>query len=387
MLGADPEFLIMRSEDNIIDASSHYEFNERVRDSRLPGSIGTDGCSTVGEIRPYQCSRPQALVERCGQILKLGLGKVNDAYRIFAGSEKRGYALGGHIHVSFADRIMDSDRINILVSELARYVSIPMRCVMPPHTFRQRVGQGYGALYDHRVNKGYVLEYRSPSSWLCDRKLAEALIFIAHEISRRYMLLDYAPIPRETVDAYNCYGSGGARDTEHREKLVLFTKQMLEDIKTEKKQYILDLIERNEFVNEEADLREVWQTGYEVPEKIVQARIQNITLNDGDEGLNTIARSREWLNYVRNNRQLSTGFMVYGIKSERPLGIYVSSRIKDVLSSQGIDAIAGREIFVHDLSGSGRGLSVGLHRRDRDTMPVEIIVEILEKIYNTINGN
>ncbi len=161
-IGADPEFeLCLRNSDSLLPA------DDVLSDRDHHKVIGLDGCSSTGELRPDYAESPHDLVENVRELI-LRFHKEHSGYSMKAGGGLRN-SLGGHIHFNVCKLSRRQ------VDALDAMVSVPYNRLC---NMELRRGDGYGRLSDVR-SQYHGVEYRSPSSWLCDPVIAEALLTMA----------------------------------------------------------------------------------------------------------------------------------------------------------------------------------------------------------------
>ena len=164
-LGADPEFVFVDPETNRVKGAC-----ELVRNSG--GQFGTDGCPTVAELRPSAANTAHGVILNIKKAIKKELARNRRLLRYswFAGAQKAGYALGGHIHFG-----MPLD--NEFVRMLDVFLAIP--CI---RLERKAEGRARKRSYGHLSNvetKPWGFEYRTLATWLGSERKAFAILSVA----------------------------------------------------------------------------------------------------------------------------------------------------------------------------------------------------------------
>ena len=159
-VGADPEFEVLNKYDEVVRAS------DIISDCYLERAIGCDGHDSTGELRPSYAYSPKGLTERIRYLI-MHFHEQHPGYTMRAGAGVC-EPLGGHIHFNIVLRPPQISALDAMVA-----VSYNRLCNM-----ELRRGMGYGQLSEWR-DQDHGSEYRSPSSWLCDPVIAEALLSMA----------------------------------------------------------------------------------------------------------------------------------------------------------------------------------------------------------------
>lgn len=182
-IGSDPEFMIYKKNGSLCPAN-------RILASDMPKRIGTDGCSTLGELRPLQSSNPLIHAKNTGVLIK-------EVSRIVSqrstepliltscpmGGEQGEYSTGGHIHLG-GKEILEWKRSDYVISKLMRsmdiFVGIPLLFIEnKDESYYRRGRKGYGRLNSHRDQR-WGVEWRVPNSWLGDKALAQGVLSLAY---------------------------------------------------------------------------------------------------------------------------------------------------------------------------------------------------------------
>lgn len=180
VLGADPEFMILRSGREIVYASRYLPYRGRVGHDEQP-SKRNRRLRPIAEIRPAPTADPAELVERIRRLLKVAMRRTpRRGVRWVAGSAPVStYPIGGHIH--FTDIRLTTE----LIRALDNYLALPL--VMIENAERSRLRRPkYGYLGDIRWGRHGGFEYRVPSSWIVAPSYALAVLTLARLVASNY---------------------------------------------------------------------------------------------------------------------------------------------------------------------------------------------------------
>lgn len=174
-LGCDPE-LVCTVDGAFVDASDYFS---------QYAPMGTDGCSSIAEIRPGYSESPVDLTAKIWKIL----GKAYEKYPeldYYAGHYHFGYAIGGHIHFGALDpvnlKILKHIAINDIVKNLD-VVFTTLGLVLDDAEQRaNRIRCGYGGSTAFRT-QSHGFEYRSPGSWLLSPAMTLITLSLAKVIA------------------------------------------------------------------------------------------------------------------------------------------------------------------------------------------------------------
>lgn len=187
MIGADPEFNIM-FEDKIVSAdkliSTLYNKDHKMEKNEMGfeinkyGSIGWDGHSATGEIRPAPSKTPQGLCNNMQKLIEsfVQKGKI---FKLLTTSEAS--SVGGHVHFQITKELYGNPKLINNIHK--RFISfyLPIQLGEELISTRIRTRGSYGKFADHREEKieedVYTYEFRTPSAeWLTTPKTAKATI-------------------------------------------------------------------------------------------------------------------------------------------------------------------------------------------------------------------
>jgi len=157
MYGMDPEFLIFDYfERKYINASY-------ILDGSTGSSIGVDGCSFVGELRPEAGRTPEILVDNLRGLFKRLKKMLSGRYEMICGGNchEGSHPTGGHIHIS---GIIPSDELICLFDYL---IGIPLKNMRGG---KRPEDSGYGRdsnIREQHYKDGTIgFEYRTPPSFI-----------------------------------------------------------------------------------------------------------------------------------------------------------------------------------------------------------------------------
>lgn len=178
-LGADPEFMILRENGQMVPASRFFPTAGSVGcDAALARTPQGDLSRPIGELRPPPSDSPDELVRSLRRLLfrASSLAPYGNL-RFRAGSLPcAGFPIGGHIHFSGLGRISGQ-----LLRALDTYLMIPLFLVENQTTACRRRPR-YGFLGDYRPQP-HGFEYRTPASWLTSPRIASAALALAKVVA------------------------------------------------------------------------------------------------------------------------------------------------------------------------------------------------------------
>jgi len=187
LLGADPEFILMRGDGRVVPAS---KFMDR------EGKVGCDAVVLSGhrvilplaELRPDPSPTPAGLVRNLRRVMLGVCEKVPDPELAWlaGGMPVNGLALGGHIHFSGVPLTAQ------LLRALDNYLALPLMLAEGEESRRRR--PRYGRLGDSRRKRHGGFEYRSLPSWLATPELAAGVLALARVIALHWRELREDPL-------------------------------------------------------------------------------------------------------------------------------------------------------------------------------------------------
>ena len=167
-VGLDIEFSFEHN-GNQIPASNYLRFSDR---------FGTDGCSSIVEIRPFPSEDPRYVINSLSRIMKMKIKRQPELLRFewIAGSIAGGKSIGGHIH--FGSGRMPSGRE---VAYLDTFLATTVALTDDRDNLKSRQSAGYGMLGSYR-QQPWGWEYRTLPSFITDKKFAEGVLILAQMI-------------------------------------------------------------------------------------------------------------------------------------------------------------------------------------------------------------
>jgi hypothetical protein len=182
LMGADPEFVMRRSDGQLVMASQYFP------------RFGQVGCDAIWwgrdrsvkplvELRPKPSTDPRQLVIRMYQGMLYASKKVNDPdVRWLSGSLPHpNYPLGGHIHFSGIPLNFQ------LLRALDNYLALPLVLLEDSKGIKRR--PRYGFLGDFRTQFHGGFEYRTLPSWLVSPTVTKGVLTAAKVIASSYPYL------------------------------------------------------------------------------------------------------------------------------------------------------------------------------------------------------
>jgi hypothetical protein len=199
LLGADPEFILRKSNGRIVSAD------------RFMGREGLVGCDAVVlpdhrvilplvELRPQPSANPRVLTARIRSAMQRAAVIINDPELewLAGGMPVKGLPLGGHIHFSGVELCSD------LLRTLDNYLALPLVLLEGETTRRRR--PRYGFLGDFRRQPHGGFEYRTLPSWLISPLIAAGVLSLACVIANHYGVLRRRPL--RNLDMQQAYYQG-----------------------------------------------------------------------------------------------------------------------------------------------------------------------------------
>jgi hypothetical protein len=254
LLGADPEFILRKSNGRIVSAD------------RFMGREGLVGCDAVVlaghrvilplvELRPEPSANPRVLTARIRSAMQRAAVIINDPELewLAGGMPVKGLPLGGHIHFSGVE--LNSD----LLRTLDNYLALPLVLLEGETTHHRR--PRYGFLGDFRRQPHGGFEYRTLPSWLISPHIAAGVLSLACVIANHYRLLRRRPL--RNLDMQQAYYQGD------KHLILPYVPPLWDDIAltaTFKRYeseltYLRDRLLTMEAWPEQADFRSSWEIG------------------------------------------------------------------------------------------------------------------------------
>jgi hypothetical protein len=200
LLGADPEFVLRKTDGEIVFASLFLD------------KSGRAGCDAIvlpdrtklyplAELRPSPSGEPRELVRNLRRTMIYAARRISDDRLewVAGGMPARGLPLGGHIHVSGA---MLSSR---LLRIFDNYLALPLLLLEDGATVERR--PQYGFLGDFRLERHGGFEYRTLPSWLVSPQIAVGVLALA-----RLLVVHHRRLAQNPLDDYRILRSYYAGD-------------------------------------------------------------------------------------------------------------------------------------------------------------------------------
>lgn len=194
MIGMDVEFILCNTDGKVVSAA---QFVQR------RGRVGYDGIRILDriiypivELRPKPSISPSDVFEQLQQAMVEAAVKIDDQHLswIAGGMPKKGFRLGGHIHLS---KICLTSR---LLRALDNYLALPFAMLEGEGSWQRRPRYGYLGDYRHQFHGGF--EYRTLPSWISTPLIAKGVIALVRLIADHYRELQQTPLSIAEVQAY-----------------------------------------------------------------------------------------------------------------------------------------------------------------------------------------
>ena len=299
-IGADPEFLVYRDGQKV-SANS-------VLPSSTRAEIGTDGCSSTGELRPAATKDPLQLVENVSILLnKLNAYHLNGEYEIVAGNGSRNNTTGGHIHFGM--------RKSVGLIRLFDWVSIYLQPLEPKASAKSR-RRSYGELgttggefnLSGVRDQPWGFEYRTPCSWITTPEIAKGMLAIYFVIADHYKTYpNFATMPEITYDMDYKFRNYEKIEGADAILAVIRSCRKYRKYRTEI-EAVISKVGRRPAWTEEFNILPAWGIN------CVSGEYQVFTFNTDDFALDEFARV---CNIISNKRAKRNSIRVYGAAEER----------------------------------------------------------------------
>ncbi|MBJ6363631.1 hypothetical protein ACFOQM_20610 [Paenibacillus sp. GCM10012307] len=202
LIGADPEFVLLREDGRIVSAARYLDPHGRIGCDAVP--VGRRLHYPVAELRPAPETTPAALAASLQHLLHQAAARISGkGLRWLAGGMPvPGLALGGHIHLSGVPLT------SLLLRALDSCVAFPLALVESAGSRARR--PRYGWLGDYRLQPHGGFEYRTPPSWLISPAAAKAVFAFALLAALEYRTLGCATdsLPAAREELVHAYYSG-----------------------------------------------------------------------------------------------------------------------------------------------------------------------------------
>ena len=202
MIGSDPEFMLYREKRiNLLkqNINTHdYEWfskNNKIGyeiqrantwlTTNTTFQIGTDGCSSIGELRPDPKNDPLEHTDEIERLLtELYKVLIPNKLKIRAGNGYR-FALGGHIHFNKKFNHERKHNKNYYLVNVMDLLSLFYLNFQDKREFKTRI-KNYGRLSAYET-KSYGFEYRTLSSWLGTRAYTKGTLCLAYVLAYEFL--------------------------------------------------------------------------------------------------------------------------------------------------------------------------------------------------------
>lgn len=251
VLGADPEFLLVNASGKVVQAAAF-----------LPrkGQVGCDlvrirgkAMFPLAELRPDPSPDPLRLAANVRRALLAAHSMIPDLPEVAwlaGGMPARGFALGGHIHIS---GVVPDGR---LLRALDNYLALPLLMIEDERTKARRPRYGLPGDCRRKAHGGF--EYRTLPSWLVSPRVAKGVLALAAVIARRYKRLERRPLDR--IEVLRQYVEGRTDELGPLVLPLLGEVRRLPDYAAYEPMLapLFAMIERKERWEERRDIREAW---------------------------------------------------------------------------------------------------------------------------------
>ena len=386
-LGADVEYAIVNEEEcTLIDANEIVRFKEGVG---FVGGIGHDGCSSIAEIRPRPCSSAKTVVERCGILLQQ-LDKKCKAYCedsvLYGGAYHYDYGIGCHIHFG-----VSADLLRFSASQIHAAIAAPVRILFEgQNEIQKRIKAGYGKTTDNwnrdysRPGRAPHCEYRVLPNFVVNKKIAEIVFDYSVNVLQYMNILfgcQYNLGNTNNLDLRNSIDYNRYKEEVCNMLNILYNKTHNKSIKN-----MLNLCKMAPVIPSFPDAVALWDseiTHIDMPvEKCMPSTNAKLYYFVGDECMEFFASNMIPNVPIKDYRDV---IHIYGIKHERPHGIYCTEKVLETIINDIIFDDNG--ILVDNFSSvSEKGnAGIGIHMDDRVSISTEHRMKQVGIINNILN--
>ncbi|GAA3406853.1 hypothetical protein ACFFNY_25045 [Paenibacillus hodogayensis] len=254
LLGADPEFLLMNADGQVMPASAFLPREGQAGCDRV--RIGGRVLYPLAELRPQPSADPRRLVSNVRRTLLTAAELIPDtpgARWLAGGMPAKGFALGGHIHIS-------RTALNVpLLKALDNYLALPLLLIEDERSKARRPRYGMPGDFRRQPHGGF--EYRTLPSWLVSPRVAKGVLALTALIARHYRELGDKPLDRP--DVLRHYLAGDKKELRPVALALLGQIRELPDYAefAGMTEPLLTMIEKGECWDEGKDFRRAWQIG------------------------------------------------------------------------------------------------------------------------------
>ena len=197
-IGMDPEFALMDNNKKFIHANTY------ITDPSAKSKVGLDGAPSIGELRPDPACSPKVLTKNISKLYAELSKKIKgNNILVYTGSGRDiGKSLGGHIHIGGMQHTAE------LLTMLDDFIGRPLKNLK----FGDRGSYGDYSAFEV---KPYGFEYRTPPSFIGNKKLTEGVLAVALCVAKTYRKKDsisYNDVPSKE-DYANLVGIEKYKDT------------------------------------------------------------------------------------------------------------------------------------------------------------------------------
>lgn len=186
-MGLDAEFALQDNRGQLVEARNYLPGTEAV--------FGTDGCSTIGEVRPRPGDTPVELVANLKAAMQRGVTRHvrMNRLKMVANGYRHGFALGAHIHIGHPEFRVNggyaTDTQRRRQGEVAKAFDslvLPFATLFGERSNEQLRRRSYGMPGDIRTQP-HGFEYRSCSSFIASPAVTLGVLTVAHVVMNEYL--------------------------------------------------------------------------------------------------------------------------------------------------------------------------------------------------------
>lgn len=199
ILGADPEFVLVDGNGNVVPAARFFPMRGRLGCDSLRTGSGRLVYPLV-ELRPAPSPEPRQLLLQMMVLLQKASDQIGGAKLewLAGGMPIKGFPLGGHIHMS---RIWLN---GFLLRALDNFLALPLVAIEDDSAAARRPRYGYPGDFLRKSHGGF--EYRTPPSWLVSSGIAKGALALAKIVTEHYWELNSRPL--DCVSVHDGYYRG-----------------------------------------------------------------------------------------------------------------------------------------------------------------------------------
>lgn len=192
ILGADPEFVLVDANGNVVPADRFFSGRGRLGCDSLRTGSGRLIYPLV-ELRPEPSPEPRQLLLQLMVLMRKAADQIGGAKLAWlaGGMPVKGFPLGGHIHMS---RIWLN---GFLLRALDNYLALPLAAIEDDSAAARRPRYGFPGDFLRKSHGGF--EYRTPPSWLVSSGIAKGALALTKVITEHYWELNSRPLDSGSV--------------------------------------------------------------------------------------------------------------------------------------------------------------------------------------------